>query len=635
MKTTVNFSNRFKQLFLVALMLVCSLGINYTATAQASLAAENTIDDIKVTTKYGKQKVYTVFQDNGDETQWYYMPNELRVAEEVDVDGNVRPKMTILRYQYQDIKTKENLEGGVLVATFTYAIEPEVVEDVKNHVRKVTGVKNVRLSAIPLKSSQIDFLSNSDQFIGNKDAKVTFTGATSASQEIVISYDLTKLGASVFKELASSKGGIPLRASITYNGLTAPCGYKIKGEWNNVYEFFEKNTKKEGGLKLGPLKIGGAKTKQSLTETLNNIQGMEVEIVDCEKEAGQNEEGTNNDDQAMYDIINKIQNEVFSDSLMDRASELEALQAMLINTNDEEVKKRILDIMAGEKNAINIGYQKSIKKVNKRRKGSINYNFTRQRMVTRPTAFGGLLSFAKYGLTEEELIEQGYIIDVDVNADFPSVVMGLPHINPDFDIKSITIEVSHQFSDGRIHSEARQWNAESQKWTSPMGSQVDYMQFNMIGEKNKSKLNNPEFDVVLKVVSSIPNASFNIEKTLKLNSGERYIDAIESLTEQVIIHGDVLDFAKITEEDSHLAFAQVELKRGSLTIKKSFKPFYENGVPNPPNALHLYFPKGNSPTSSKVTYHKKKGAVKKMVGEEPIEAGENVLIEPEWPEETK
>lgn len=623
-----NFKKMSKQLF-SSLVLLCLISMNHTLFAQASLAAENIIDDIKVVTKYGKQKVYTVFQDNGDQKQWYYMPNELRVAEEVDVNGKERPKMTILRYQYQDIKTKENLEGGVLVATFTYAIEPEVVEDVKAYIKKSTGISNIRLSAIPLKSSQIDFLSNSNEFIGNKDAKVTFDGATSASQEIVVSYDLTKLGASVFKALASSKGGIPLRASITYNGLTAPCGYKIKGQWDNVYKYYEKNTKLEGGVKLWGLKAGGTKTNQKVRETLNNIQGMEIKVVECESKG---DTSTNLDESNMYALIAKIQSAVFSDSLMGRAAELEKLKAMLVNETDKNTKQRILDMMVSAESSINVGYQRSIKDVQKRRKGAINYDFSRQRMVTRPSAFGGLLSFAKYGLSEEDLVEQGYIIDVDVNADFPSVIMGLPHINPDFDLRSITIEVSHEFSDGRIHSEARQWNATDQKWATPMGQQVDYMQFNMIGEKNKSKVNNPEFSVILKVVSNIPNASFNIERKLKLNSGERYIDAIESLTEQVIIHGDVLDFAKITQEEDHLAFAKVELKKGSFTIKKNFKPFYINGVPNPPKALHLYFPKNNAPTSSKVTYFKKTGAVKKMVGEEKIELGENVLMEPEWPE---
>ncbi|MGK0174139.1 MAG: hypothetical protein ACI9AT_000519 [Ulvibacter sp.] len=645
MKTTMNFLNNISQLFLVALTLVCSLGMNSTAFAQASLAAENTIDDIQVTTKYGKQKVYTVFQDNGDEKQWYYMPNELRVAEEVDVNGKVRPKMTILRYQYQDIKTKESLEGGILVASFTYAMEPEVVEDVKNQIIKanrkfsfswgkgLSSTSNIRLSAIPLKSSDIDFLSDSNKFLGDKDAKVNFKGATSASQEIVISYDLTKLGASVFKELASSKGGIPIRANITYNGLTAPCGYKIKGNWDNVYSYFEKNSKIEAGVKLGPFKVGGVKTKQSLKETLNNIQGMEVEIVECENTLDSTGNGQNSDDQNMNDIIRIIQKEVFSDSLMSRAAELEKLQAMLVSTDNEDTKKRILDMMTEGKGAVKFGYQNSTKSVNKRRKGSINYNFARQRMVTRPTSFGGLLSFSKYGLDEETLLKEGYIIDVDVNKDFPSVIMGLPHINPDFDLRSITVEVSHKFSDGTIHSEARQWTEKDQEWTSPMGTQVDYLLFHMIREKDKSKVNEPEFDITIKVVSNIPNASFAVEETVKLNSGERFVDALELLTEQIIIDGSVLDFAKLTEDETHLAFAKVELQKGGLTIKKNFKPYYVNGTANPPNPLFLYVPKNNDPTSSKVTFYKKVGKTKKVESKESIELGENVLFEPEWPGE--
>ncbi|MFK7774341.1 MAG: hypothetical protein AB8F94_19490 [Saprospiraceae bacterium] len=631
MKITMNFSNNNSQLFLAALTFICVLGMSSIAFAQASLAAENTIDDIKVVTKYGKEKVYSVFQDNGDKEQWYYMPNELRVAEEVDVDKKVRPKMTILRYQYQDVKTKENLEGGILVASFTYAIEPEVVEDVKKYIKKVSGVSKVRLSAIPLKSSDIDFLSDSNKFLGDKDAKVNFKGATSASQEIVISYDLTKLGASVFKELASSKGGIPIRANITYNGLTAPCGYKITGKWDNVYNFFEKNSKIEAGIKLGPFKVGGVKTKQSLKETLNNIQGMEVEIVECENTSDTTGNGQNQDDQNMNDIIRIIQKEVFSDSLMSRAEELEKLQAMLVSTDNEDTKKRILDMMTEGKGAVKFGYQNSTKSVKKRRKGSINYNFARQRMVTRPTSFGGLLSFSKYGLDEETLLKEGYIIDVDVNKDFPSVIMGLPHINPDFDLRSITVEVSHKFSDGSIHSEARQWTAKDQEWTSPMGTQVDYLLFNMIREKDKSKVNEPQFDITVKVISNIPNASFTVEETVKLNSGERFVDALELLTEQIIVDGSVLDFAKLTEDETHLAFAKVELQKGGLTIKKNFKPYYVNGIPNPPNPLFLYVPKNNGPTSSKVTFYKKVGKTKRLESQEQIELGENVLFEPEWP----
>ena len=606
-----------------------------TVYSQASLAAENTIDDIKVTTKYGKEKVYTVFQDATVPEQWYYMPNELRVAEEVDVNKKVRPKMTILRYQYQDVKTKENKEGGILVATFTYAIEPEVIQTVINHIKSKKGLSQARLSAIPLNSSTIDFLASSGEFIGNINAKVSFDGATSASQEIVISYDLTVLGAGVFNSLASSKGGIPILANITYNGLTAPCGFNIEGEWDNVYKYFEEQSKTEAGIKLWKFNAGGSRTKQTLRESLEKIQGMTVEVVECEQ-SGDEGADQKQDDANMNDIIKKFQDAVFNNEWMERGEELERLQSLLTSTNDEDAKKRILDIMTGGEKAINLGYQKSIQDVQKRRTGKLSYNFARQRMVVRPTSFGGLLSYSKYGLSEEDLINDGYIIDLDANKDFPSVIIGLPAISPNLDLRSLVLEVKYTNSDGRTHSEARQWAAESGKWTTPMGVPVEYLRFNLIGEKDKSKVNEPEFDMVLKVISKIPNASFTINKIVKLNSGEKFADALELLTDQVVIDGSVLGFTQITQQPNDLTFAQVEIQKGALSISESIKPYFTNGIPTPPDPVYLLFPKDGTPfTSSKVTYYKRTGAMRSLVSGEKIGLSKNTLQGPNWPKEAE
>jgi hypothetical protein len=195
--------------YLVLIFFYALLADHFTVLAQASLAAENIIDDVSVTTSNG--------------------------------NGKVRPKMTILRYQYTDPGSNDTKEGGVLVATFTYAIEPECVEQVKAQIKQRKSLTmDITLSAIPLNTSTIDFLSSSNEFIGNVEAKSVsaISGATSASQEMTISYNLTGLGASVMSALSKSGGGIPVRANITYNGLSAPCGYKINGQWDNVYRYF-------------------------------------------------------------------------------------------------------------------------------------------------------------------------------------------------------------------------------------------------------------------------------------------------------------------------------------------------------------------------------------------------------------
>ena len=177
---------------IITIFLVCSfIGIQTSLFAQASLAAENMVEDITVTTKYEKQVTYTLIRDAQVPEQWYYMPRGIRVAEDVDVDGKVKPKMTILKYQYQDKITKENKEGAVLSATFTMAMEPEVVEEVKKKllekVRKLDNSKNaywkkyqrkmglaeIRLAGLPLESCKIEFLNANGDFLDEVDAKAS------------------------------------------------------------------------------------------------------------------------------------------------------------------------------------------------------------------------------------------------------------------------------------------------------------------------------------------------------------------------------------------------------------------------------------------------------------------------------
>jgi hypothetical protein len=609
-----------------------SLLCPFFGRSQASLAAENMIDDIKVTTKYGKQKVYSVCQDARIPTQWYYMPNELRLAEEVDVRGKVKPKFTILRYQYQDIITKEAKEGGILVAAFTYAIEPEVVDAVKRQIiakRPKIGA-NITLSAIPLNTSTIDFLASSKDFIGDVDAKALSSGgATSASQEMVISFNLTVLGASVFKALVTGSGGIPIRGNISYNGLSAPCGFKINGNWSNVYEYMEKNTKVEAGIRWSWLSIGGGYSKNQVREELKSIKNMKVEIIDCPTDGDGTGTGANTANANLDMLIAAIQKEVFSDTLMNRAAELAKLGSMLkdpVINGDKETVDKIKEALEKMK-SIQFGGQRAIKDIKRRRTGVISYDYSRQRVVLRNSTIGGLLSLSKYGMTEEQLFKEGYIVDVDVNRDFPSVIIGLPNINPDYEIKTIVLEVAYKNSDGKTHSEARSWDM-TKGWITPTGKEAGYMRFNLIGEKDKKRVQEPEFDIKLQVVSKLPNASFVIQKKVKLSSGEKYIDAIELLTKQYVVDGSGLDFAKLTNEATDLAFVKLIFNKGAIKINKDIKPFFKDGQAGPPNPLYFLLPNDNAQESVKVTFTQNNGNTKDR--SEPVMLGDNTLSNFEW-----
>jgi hypothetical protein len=616
----------------VLLMLLFFISTSSLLQAQASLAAENMVEDITVTTKYGKLVTYTLIRDAQVPEQWYYMPRSIRVAEEVDVNGNVRPKMAILKYQYQDKITKVDKEGAILSATFTMAMEPEVVEEVKKQllekVRKVKKSKNafwikyqremklpeIRLAGIPLESCKIQFLNANGNFLDEVDAKASsFDGATTVSQEMVMSYDLTPLGANVFEGLATGQSGLTMRASITYSGLTPPCGFNITGKWDNVYSYFEKQSKKEGGVNLWIVKIAASDTKEKKRESLEKIQNVTLEQIGC-KDGDSTSGGPN-----LEALLTKIENQVFNTDILTQAEELGKLQSMLASTDDKGVEKMLLEKIAGAQNSIKLGYQRSVKDIEKRQTGEINYKYSKQNIVERKSTFGGGLSFANYNLTEEQLVSDGYVILIDANKDFKSTIFGLPIVNPDYNLNGLVLEIKYKTSNGTTKSEARRWT-NGEGWQTPTGQKVSHIRFNLIGEKD-----DPEFDIHLQVIAKSSDLSFNIDRKVTMIGDETFVDALEIITDTYMIDGQDLSFKKISGNDTDLSKVKIEITSGEKVINKYIRPFYTNGIAGPPKSIYLLLPKGET-NGGKVVFSAAGGV--NEVSE--LSFGENVLFDEDW-----
>ena len=619
-------------LYLIVFLLGCLIGLQPSIYAQASLAAEDIVDDITVTTKQGEERTYTVFRDSQSPEQWFYMPNRIRVAEK-KINGELRPKMTIILFQRQN--EDELVEGGLLTATFTMGIEPEVIDEVKSqilngmkdsflkkHKRKME-ISDIKLTSMPLESSTIEFISADGDFTGETSAAMSFSGATSANQEMVISYKLTALGASIFKGLATApSNGIAMRATVTYKGLTTPCGYSITGNMDNVYSYYEKQTKLEGGFKLGPFKAGASKTTQKVREGLEKIQGIEINEIKCESE-GDKSAGDDN----FNTLLARVQSEVFDDSFIKTTQNLEELQSLYASTKDPKLKQVLLDKMAGTESSLSVGYQNSVKDIKKRQKGEFNYSYSGQNIVTKTTTFGGELSFSNYGLkSEEELVDEGYVINIDANSDFPSVIIGLPTEMPE-DLSSVVLEVSYTNSDDNTHTESAQWsNAEG--WVSAKGEQKEFLQFHFIGETNKGRVQEPDFDFSLRVYSDLPNANFKIEKNIKLTQGNRIIEGVKDLTDVIVINAEDLSFRKLTNNDSDLQNAVLTVKTNEMSITKVIKPYYINSNPVLPKTINIMLPKNNLPVTTSLTYKTYKGL--KIKRKESIIVGENDLVDSDW-----
>lgn len=614
---------RRPNLYLIVLFLGGLIGFQPSIYAQASLASEDRIDDIVVTTNDNEEKTYTIFRDAVQKHQFFYVPKELNLKEIKDKGGKISPSLTLLRYQYIDDKTGLEKQGGILQGVMNMSMEPEVVENVKKQIlerlNKNNTIKAIKLSAIPLYKCDFSIRTDKGLFLGNPEAKTDFQGPLIASQDMAFTLSLNELGAAVIGELAQGKGGIQIQVNIAYHGLTPPCGYDVSGNYSSAYSFYDNRVKIEGGFKIWKWGHKHSKTKQKIRESLTSNKFIKTKIIVCD---------TVNklDDEHLERLLTKLETEMFNKDFQDREAKLNNLNALLINTKDENAKKKLEELISKGKLFLETAYQKSTKDIEKRRKGKFHFNQSKQYKSLRSTSFSSIIGFGKYGMTTEQLIENKNIIDIDANSAFPYVAIGLPEINPHFDLSALALDISYTNSEGKTHSVASQWT-KADKWTNIHNNKIGYLRFNLIGEKDIEKRGKPEFDIRLQVISKIPNSSFIIEKKYKLSSGNRNFDAIELLTEAIIIDGSNLDFKKITKEKKDLDFATIKLEKGEISIKKNIKSYITNGVYSPPNPIYILTPKDGNSISSKISYVTFKG---KIEGNEPIELGENTLGNYAW-----
>ncbi|WP_179009072.1 hypothetical protein [Winogradskyella forsetii] len=607
------------------------IGVQTSLIAQASLAAENRIDDLVVITDDGEKKTYSVFRDAEETDQYYYVPNEARVTTTINKDGKEFPDLTLLRYQYDPSDGGPTQQGGIIQGTMTMAAEPEVIEFMKAYIlkkAKLTGFGNkigaIKLAAMPLDKCEFEIFTDKGLFLGNPDTNTAFQGPLIVNQKMGFSLSLNELGAAVISELATGKGGVLISVSIKYNGLTPPCGFNITGEWESVYEYYQKQTKLEGGISLGPIKLGGSKTREKIIEDLNENTGVEVKRIKC----GDPKNATNEslEDEHFERLKLKIENVVLSKEYKTKEARLTELKSLYESTNDEGVKKKLLDqITIGEK-SLKAGYQNSVKDIKNRKTGKISYDSETQYLESRETTFFGIIGFSKFNMTEEELKENGHIIDINANDTFPYIAIGLQDINLNYDLRSLALDIIYINSEGNKNSLACTWTPEK-KWTNLKGVSIDYLRFNLIGEKDIERRNEPKFNIKLQVNSNLLNGDFTIEKEVQLEKGNKNMDGIGQITNQLSIDGSSLSFYKITGDNSDLDMAEVTLKIGDLNFKKAIKPYAKNGIYGEPKPIVLLVPKDNVSISSEVNFITKREEIKKTA---LIEIAENTLRDLQW-----
>lgn len=272
-------------LLVPAALLITVFGVS-RVQGQASLLSEDTIDDIVVTPANGNSKYgVTVVRDALQRDQWYYVPNAPRLVERI-INGKRYPEFALVKYQYDNPASPgQLLEGAILQFSASLAIPGDEIEQIRAELKNRTNIaglnpNSIRVSAMPIKSADVALympVANPSDPASFLQAAANGTGIapTFASQKMVFSVPLTKVGAEIYDALTKEGGtGVPIAVSYKYNGTTPPAGFTVSWDYDNIYNHFSAN--KELAAEAAYYSLVGASYKRSSSEVRNELESKQL-----------------------------------------------------------------------------------------------------------------------------------------------------------------------------------------------------------------------------------------------------------------------------------------------------------------------------------------------------------------------
>ncbi len=386
------------------------------ASAQASLAAEDIAQDVKVEIE-GVPELFTVVRDALQRNQWYYIPNSPRLYER-SYQGRREPEFSLVRYQFPDPANPATLlEGGILQFAATLAVPPESLDQLKQAViDKFPGTRpeEIRLSGMPLKSAKVSLLSPQVGALLSSQPQGGGIGPATASQKMAFLLELTSNGTDVYEKLARGNTGVPLHVEFVYLGLTPKAGFTVTVDWDQTYSHYSSHHQFAARASWFGLVSANARADiASIREELTNNRAIKVEAI----------EGENFD-------MSKIDN---------------YLQPLLKRINDELLEElkppSYVDPAKADRPEAGgffggVGYSVSVKNATKVKKGREVIDFRVQRIVERATIADGFLGIGKY----PKEVQDRLVVVAEPN--FKSAYFLLPPVGDGLGIQGIDLEVA-------------------------------------------------------------------------------------------------------------------------------------------------------------------------------------------------
>lgn len=232
--------------FCLKLAFLCTLfAVSFVAPIFAQAPSLAPADAFYVTAKtdFGNE-TFTVIRDGRIEEQFYFVPARPHVAIETR-DGKQFPVFQLLSYQR---KMPDNTlkQGGVLQMSVQMAVSKKTEDDILNTIRGKFPLsdakKKHRLSPIQMKDAVISMYNLDGSMLDSAPLKEG-VAPIFGNQQFPFMLNLTDLGTDVMEALCTSHGGLPVIVTYTFQGMTAPGGFKIEVNWDNCYKHFSTDTK--------------------------------------------------------------------------------------------------------------------------------------------------------------------------------------------------------------------------------------------------------------------------------------------------------------------------------------------------------------------------------------------------------
>jgi hypothetical protein len=593
----------------IALFLLTMLMTRSPANAQASLAAENIIDDVKVVTSVGTE-MFTLFRDARDEKQWYYVPNRPLLVEVAGENGQQMPQFSLLRYQFADPADASKLvEEGILQFASSMAAPAEALAQFKKSIQERSGLSDVRISAIPFKAAEVALYTYPGADGKSKLISAAPYGSGVAplfsSQSMAFSIPLTRMGSDVFDKLSTGNTGIPVAVTFTFNALTPPSGFKITVDYDQLYSHYSKDEKMRASASyFGWFSASYEKTVQQIRESLINNKSISVEVI-----SGEN---------FKLEDIDKY------------------LQPVLARINAEliESAKPPETVVPAQASSPSRGgwyggggYSVALKDITKVKKGKEVWDMRIQSIVERKTVAQGFIGIGKYS---DAIKNQAIVVVPDSKFKSAYLMLPSPSVAEELGITNIDLEVDLK-AGGTSQSQVVQWRPGSQ-WKDIAQKERTTLAFPLTAAAQADPtLSHAVFNTKVKITTNRQFLQLN-SRSDAFNGQKSMLGINGALFEVVEISGDQLPFKDLGSGE--VLQANVALTAGGQKYNAVLKPRSVNGKFSSPEPLRILVPKNlmKNPISAVITIQTSAGPRKwkyngKEFGDESSFGGLSVFLQ--------